>query len=261
MIFRKSLGFTLLLCGSLASARAAQADTPFKFLSGATSQSGTALISTNGGTSYEDVYVGQYQIQLGSGANAKSLNTYCVDVQNDIFVGDTTTSKLINFTDPTNGFVTAAYNNGVGTTGKQNNANAVAYLISTYLNSSTSQAKAIDVGLSIWDIVNDNGNGISAGNFQVQANNGTSVTSQNIGDVSTDVSKLISAAYAADPTKTGAVTWIDNPKFTNGNTRYQDFAIHGADYPVPEASTLLGMGSLLALGGLTLLRRPRRLPE
>ena len=254
MVFRNSLGLTIFLCVGLATGRSAQADTSFKFLTGATDRSGTAYISTNGGISYEDVYLGQYQIQLGSGTNAKSLFTYCVDVQHDILVGDTTRSKLINFTDSKSGFATAGYNNGADAAAKQKNANAVAYLLDSYLNHSITTAKSIDVSLSIWDIVNDNGNGLTAGKFQVKADGGTSITASNYTDVVTDVNQLIKTAYSADPKKIGGVTWVDNPKLIDGTTRYQDYGIHTLD-AVPEFSTLLGFGSLLALGGVATFRK------
>ena len=228
--------------GLSASSRA----TPFKFISGATSLSSTADISIDGNQSKINAYVGQYSIQLG----VTTLNTYCVDVANDISVGNTVDATLrapfaTNYADTITG---ATYLNGATYAARLKNANAVAYLIDTYLKASVTQAQAVNTGLAIWDIENDGGDGVSVGNFQASnINGGGSVAGANA---------LIAAALGQSAQ--GGVTWIQNPKLgTGAGVPYQDFGIRAADYPIPEPA-FYQMSVLLAGGGFVALRRRRR---
>ena len=244
-------GLGLALLGGFCAAPVARADTPFQFLTGNTDRAGTAWITTNGSQltpTYENVYAGQYQIQLGSGSTARTLYTYCVDVQHDIFEGDQTTATLKDFTAPASGFATADYNHASPTHTKQQNAEAVAYLLDTYLNHTISTAKSVDVGLSIWDIVNDGGDGLTQGDLRALVS----------APILTDVSGLIQEAYTHQAQ--AATIWVSNPKLnTPGNTRYQDYGLHATDYPIPEASTRLSLGALLGMGIVAGFRQRRRI--
>jgi hypothetical protein len=121
--------------------------------------------------------------------------------------------------------------------------NAVAYLVHAYLNSGASKETLGKVQLAIWDIVNDGGDGASAGAFQ--AKDGA--------DVAFDLSGILTEASGWKGFAVRRPEWIQAPRLGSPpkpSDHVQDFAYD----PVPEPA-FYQMAALLTLGGLGLLRR------
>jgi hypothetical protein len=183
---------------------------------------------------------------LGSGNNVTNYNTFCVDVLNDISNGNSTNATLYNLVGA-QGLQTASYDHALNSHSKQQNALAVGYLVDTYLKPTTSKATSEDVQLAIWDIMNDGGDGLSAGNFRLISGDGNA----------SNVNSLESTAYGYNGAL-GSLTWIVNPKTGNGvGAPYQDFAIRGNNYAVPEPG-LFTLAACIGTGVFGFWRRKRR---
>jgi hypothetical protein len=251
----------LAVAGALAAiATPSHAAELFTFGGALASDPVVSIAWTQNGQNYsENAYAGLYSVTLGSGASAITTNVFCVDPSHSISSGNQDQATLSMFTNTTNGFGTATYNN-VGNTGTnanlhtaQQNANAIAYLIHSYLNNvSLNPTQSAEVNVAIWAISYDGGADPGNANSNFQASGG--------GISDANVMSYINAAYAnANNSYTSNVVWIDNKT----SSSYQDFGLNGGldasgNYNTPEPG-LVQMASVtgLTLGG-GLLRRRRR---
>lgn len=138
-------------------------------------------------------------------------------------------------------------------------ANEVAYIADQLLNPANSYTQAQQAAgqLAIWDITQDGGDGLTTGNFQASGANVTSIASL-VSGYSTSWETL---ALAYENSTNQFTYWVqsgrDN-KTDNSPTadHLQDFVFRSSA-PIPEASTLIGFGSLIGIGGIGLLHNKR----
>jgi hypothetical protein len=254
----RTLVSSTLFAVLLAAAGSAHAALPFSFTGVGSSP---AIDFTLDGSNYINAYVGQYQLSLGggnSGVTQFNTSTFCVDFSDEITAGNTAQANIIKFTDPTMGYSTASYLAGSTTAQKQTNADAIAYLVSSYLNSSTGVTTSAEVQMAIWDISNQNGNTSKI------AIKGSTAAGTDSATFITSVDNFVAAAYS-NATSTSNVDWVQNIPGIGG-THLQDFAIlpSGTNFngnpngytntPEPgSVAMLMGLGAT----GVGILRRRR----
>lgn len=246
----------------LGGASTASAQT-FTFLD-ATSKSKVVTVTGNGGATTVQGYAGRYQGQFGNGP---AVNIFCVDINHEIHDGDSFTANTqYNITSApgtfggtyyTGGFASALTNGDIASlTSAQATARAgeVAYLADTYLNATTLDANHFAaLNLSIWDIVQDGGNGLTTGQVQAASSDVTAYGS------------LVSSYEAEAAGYTGYTSntagWIQAPESPLG-THFQDYVYekpassHDSPQAVPEPGiTTFLFCMALAAGGFWLSRR------
>ena len=246
-------GATLLL--ALSRPSAAQT---FTYL-GDYSNAEVVDISTDGGATFFDAYAGQYKGQLGSGP---AINIFCTDVNHGVQTStpyQADTSHKV--TDAAGPLVGSYYNGGLasaltptdykpsGSLSAADRASEVAFLSDNYLNATAAtfknglslQENLAAVNLGIWDIVENGGDGLTTGTFQVKNFDFGLVDS-------------IEAQAAGHETyKSATADWIQAPVAKDG-THAQDYIATPA---VPEPATLpLLLVGLAALGFWAARRRP-----
>jgi hypothetical protein len=220
------------------------------------SEASIVSISTDGGADYFSAYAGAYKGQLDNGT---IFNVFCTDATHDIAGGDTyladTSHKV---TDAAGPLVGSYYNGGLasaltssdyktsGSLGSSSRAGEIAFLSDTYLNATAAtfnnghslQDNLAAVNLSIWDIAQNGGNGLTTGTFQAQGFDSALV----------DSFEAQAAAYTDDASSTAQ--WIQAPVDANGS-HAQDFVA-----VVPEPATLPLL--LVGLSGLGFWAAKRR---
>lgn len=264
-----SAGFALALALGAASAPASAQTFTF---SGDLSDSRVVTLTDNGGQSTFDGYAGRYKGQLGSGPVS---NIFCVDISHEIQPGDTYAANTqYNITSAAGAFgggyhaggLASALTDGdiAGVTLTQANQRAgeVAYLADNYLNATTftgasGSTNATDnfaaLSLSVWDIVQDGGGGLTSGQVRTGA-----------GDASA-YGGLVGyyEALAAGHTNYTSTTaaWIQAPEPTLGQ-HFQDYvyekpAPSSAPQAVPEPGLPAVLSCLALVAGGFWLRRRR----
>jgi hypothetical protein len=247
---------------------------------------GTVNITTNGGTTWEDVYAGTYTGTL----NGTTYNIFCVDPAHEINGGQQYTADTSeNITSPSGTLQTAGtykgyYNGGLasamtptdlapdnlGTVSASQRSSEVAYLADDFLNATTStftgqsgstslSSNETAVQLAIWDIITDGGNGLGTGEFEVDSTGLSqygSLTNYYEGLASQNESYSSSDAF-----------WIQSP--TANGTHYQDFvaigggALHPNGFegpgvvPEPNVSAFV-LSMLLAVGIMFFLKKKNK---
>lgn len=132
--------------------------------------------------------------------------------------------------------------------------NRVGYLSDTFLNSSTLTKQQFGgLQIAIWDIIQDGGDGLSAGDLRAGVNAGGSDGAQAIAWATTYLGLLGTGAY--DNRTPSHSLWIQSPRDSSNplGDHKQDFVYTR----VPEPA-YVQMAALLGLGGLGLLRSRRR---
>lgn len=286
---RGSLGLSIAGLAIVLSAGSARANGPddlldFKFLN-----VGSALgvtISTDSGAHTESTSAGFYNAQLENKSATDqftAVQVLCTDARHNIGVPDSydtlvslgtvslsPAGTLIQEIYNSKYYYEAGFGGGAGLVSainsndytpqsglltSQERANEVAYLVD-YLSN---PANSIDTNhaaagqLAIWDIVQDGGDGVTNGSFRASGTNVTAVASL--------ISGYETAAQAFKSTTNSYSVWIESGRtnaVNNSQTgdHLQDFAFRSSS-PIPEASTLIGFGSLVGIGGLGLLRNKR----
>lgn len=197
-------------------------------------------ISRDNGASYFNAYAGEY---MGALAGGPTLNIFCTDVTHDIAAGDTyiadTSHKV---TDAAGPLVGSYYNGGLasamnssdfkpsGSLSAAARASEVAYLSDHYLGASNTsfgnklslQQNMAAVNLSIWDIAQDGGDGLSAGSLRAD------------GRYDSQVAALESQASRNSTYQSSTADWIQAPISKSGEHK-QDYIATAA---VPEPATL-----------------------
>lgn len=234
---------------------------------------GTNVTISVDGTS-KAVYAGRY---LGKFNNSPAFNIFCVDVRHTINwnASFTTLVTLGRTMDPAYPWqpATGFYENGAqgapgglasaltnadympafpsGSLNVVQRSRAVAWLGTTYLNASLTAQQAAAIQLAIWDIVQDGGDGLAAGTFQVSGNGVASLAP-------TYISEAIANANWGGPDET---VFIQARRTTSAGDHLQDFIFHNPGtyvqvVPIPEP-VFFQLGTLAGLGGLSLFRRRR----
>lgn len=238
--------------------------------------SGTLYISSNGGVSFLDVYAGRYQGKLDSGS---TFNIFCTDANHEITTGETYTADIShNITDPvsTTQDSYGGYDGGLGSamispTGDYGSVSTgssialtdtgvaftrsqeVAYLADKYLNaSSLSQADSTAISASIWDIVQDGGDGLATGTLQSNSA-GIAAYGALVSSYESEALAAVNPAY-----RSSTATWI---QAVNPNAQDYVYVPGGSTYqltPTPEPSSMAAFAFTGAgLLGLMLFARRR----
>jgi len=236
---------------------------------------GTNVTVTLDGSS-KAVFAGRYLVKFN---NSPAFNIFCVDVRHTINwnASFTTLVTLGRTTDPAYGWQssTGFYENGPqgapgglasaltdldylpafpsGSLDVAQRSRAVAWLGTTYLGASLTAQQAAAIQLAIWDIVQDGGDGLGTGSFQVAGNGVASLAAGYI-------SQAVQNANWAGPDKT---FYIQASRPNAAGEHLQDFIFYNPDtdiqvVPIPEP-VFFQLGTLAGLGGLGIFRRRIRL--
>lgn len=180
---------------------------------------------------YENAVSGLYPIQFyrnptGAGSPADTVVGFCVDINQPAPKNTVVQTSLVDFG---SNYSSASYNYAANGHTKQQNTNAIAYLVGTYDSTSTSRLTAAEVNVAIWDIATNGGAAVvynsnitgssstpnSTNDFEIGSTSATS----DVASFVSDINSLIDTAYSQSPTV--LVSWIKNSLYGD----YQDFAV------------------------------------
>ena len=266
-------GAALALVLGGASAAHAQTQT-FTFVGSGDSK--VVTLTDNGGTSHIDGYAGRYKGQVGAGP---TTNIFCVDLSHEIHNNDTYTANTqYQITSaPVTGLTGSYYQGGMASaltngdlasvtvTQASARSSEVAWLADNFLNANafTGASGSTDltdnltaINLSIWDIVKDGGDGMTAGQMQAQT--------KDAGGYLGLVGYYEGLAAGKTNYTSSTAMWIQAPESTLGQ-HLQDYVYeqpgtpNGPPQAVPEPGvpTMLFCLSLV-VGGLMLSRHRRQ---
>ncbi len=248
-------GAALLL--TLGQAKSAQAQT-FSFINDM-SNAQVVSVSGNGGASYINAYAGGYKGQMDSDP---IINIFCTDFNHEILAGDqyqANTSHMV--TDAAGPLVNGYYDGGlasalnskdykpVGTLAASARAGQIAFLADNYLgatsfsNGFSLQDNLAAINLSIWDIAQDGGDGLGAGELRANTN------------LSALTNTYLSQAASHSGYTSQTAEWIQAPVACDSSHK-QDYVTKTAAVPEPGSFPLLLVG-LTGLGGWA-ARKQRR---
>lgn len=246
-------GTALLL--TLGHPQAAQAQT-FSFINDM-SDARTINVSGDGGASFISAYAGRYKGQLNTNP---TINIFCTDFNHEILAGDqyqANTDHLV--TDAAGSRVGAYYNGGLasaltsqdyqptGSLAASARAGQIAFLADNYLgatsfsNGFSLQDNMAAINLSIWDIAQDGGDGLGAGQLRADTDLGAL----------TDTYLSQAAAHGSYTSQTAE--WIQAP-IACDNSHKQDYVTKVAAVPEPGTFPLLLLG-LTGLGAWVVRKR------
>lgn len=260
----------------IAGLKPASADT-FKFVTG-NFHATNVKISTNSGSSYFSTEAGEYKATIGTGRNTKTIGLYCVDLDHGISAGDTFAANLTyHLTDAAGstyttggnkyykGGLTSALGNDIKAYNYNshqpasstnlsfsNRASEVAWLADNFQNIKTfSSASGTNnynknqtaVGLAIWDIIRDGGNGLGQGTVVGSTSTKT--------DFSSLVNYYEGLAAAHSSYTSNTAFFVQSPLSHSGH--YQDF-VYSTATPTPEAGTSVAL-ALMCVGGMFFRRK------
>ena len=222
------------------------------------SDAGIVDISTDGGATFFNAYAGEYKGQLNNGP---VTNIFCTDVNHEIQPGDTYVADTSHkVTDAAGPLVGSYYNGGLasamngadfkptGSLADSSRASEIAFLSDSYLNATAAtfnngaslQTNLAAVNLSIWDIAQNGGDGLSSGTLQAKDFDSGLVDS------------LEAQAALHQNYQSATAEWIQAPVAADG-THKQDYVTTAA---VPEPATLPLL--LVGLSGLGFWAAKRR---
>jgi hypothetical protein len=183
----------------------------FTFLGGKSGKTASMKVSVNGGATFSGlISVGVYKGTLSAEPSLGEIEMYCADVYHAIGTPFQTLVSLGRFIDAAQPLVGPYYEDGAGNGGGAASAmtaadyhptlpganpafdtiakrvDAVSYLAHKYLNSSFSRDILARVQLAIWDIMQDGGDGVGAGQGAIQAKDGN--------DLYVDISAILTEA-------------------------------------------------------------------
>ncbi len=234
------------------------------------SDSKVVTLTEDGGKTSFQGYAGRYKGQLGSGP---TTNVFCVDIGHEIHVGDTYAANTqYDITSAAgslgggyySGGLASALTNGdiasVTLTEANRRASEVAFLADNYLNATSFSGASgstdlgnnlTGLGLSVWDILQDGGNGLGAGQVQT----GTSDAGAYGGLVS--YYECLAAAHTGYTSRTAG--WVQAPQTAPGQ-HMQDYVYEKPISPqaVPEPGMTAFLSSLSLVAGGFWLRRKRQ---
>lgn len=173
---------------------------------------GTTTISTTGGTSWRNVYAGQFEANfVGTPAPGynQSFLTYCTDINNWLDNGYYRPVSWEPFLAPHN----PPWDGSVGWV-------AASSIFTAWRNNVDSNAEAIGVQLAIWDALYDGGDGWNSGTFRSTIDFATYLRSPN--------GQILSTPTSID-------WWM--PTYSDGTYREAQGLM--GNVAVPEPSTLL----------------------
>jgi hypothetical protein len=172
------------------------------------------LTSFNGGSPLTNTQAGALDATLDG---SQSFEAYCVDALHAPLIGSSYPVSTVQLP-----------NAGLANSGR------LAFLYQNFASSVNNQDTGAGLQLAIWDVLMDNGDGLSAGLFR--ASTVTSTVNQT------------NAYLAASVGQSGSATWY---KGTPGANQPQDLI--GAN-PVPEPATIVTLG----IAAAAVLRRRRK---
>jgi len=236
------------------------------------SGSKVVTLTRDGGKTSVQGYAGRYKGQIGSGP---VTNIFCVDIGHEIHSGDTYAANTQYDITSAAGALNGSYYGGglasaltdgdiasVTLTQANSRASEVAFLADNYLNATSfSEASGsadlgnnlTGLGLSVWDILQDGGDGLKAG--QVQTG------SSDAGVYGSLVSYYegLAAAHTGYTSRTAG--WIQAPQPTPGR-HMQDYVYEKPAAPadvaaVPEPGMTAFLSSLSLVAGGFWLRRKK----
>ena len=257
----------LVLGGATASRAQTQTFTFSSDMSGAK----VVTLSQDGGKTSSWVYAGRYKGQIGS---APVTNVFCVDAGHEIHDGDTYAANTQYDITSKAGALNGGYYGGglasaltsgdissVSLTQANGRASEVAYLADNFLNASSfsgasgtadAGANLTGLGLSVWDIIQDGGDGLSAGSIRTGA--------PDAGAYGSLVSYYEALASAHSGYTSPSAAWAQAPVGADGG-HLQDYVYErpgAAPAPVPEPGAPAFLSSLALVAGGFWLRRRRQ---
>ncbi len=252
---------------ALGGAPGARAQT-FTFSSDLSGSKVVTLTEDGGKTSFQG-YAGRYKGQIGSGPDT---NVFCVDIGHEIHPGDTYAANTqYDITSPAGALNGGYYGGGLASaltdgdiasltlTQASSRASEVAYLADNYLNAASfsGASGSTDVGdnltglgLSVWDILQDGGDGLAAGQVQTGASDA--------GAYGGLVSYYEGLAAAHTGYASGTAGWVQAPQPSLGQ-HMQDYVYEkpAAPQAVPEPGMTAFLPALALVAGGFWLRRKR----
>lgn len=252
----------------LGGAQGARAQT-FTFSSDL-SGSKVVTLSQDGGKTNFQGYAGRYKGQLGSGP---VTNIFCVDIGHEIHVGDTYAANTQYDITGAAGALGGGYYSGglasaltdgdiasVTLTEANRRASEVAFLADNYLNATSFSGASgstdtgnnlTGLGLSVWDILQDGGNGLTAGQVQ------TGASDAGVYGGLVSYYEGLASAHAGYTSRTAG--WMQAPQASLGQ-HMQDYVYEKPASPqaVPEPGVSAFLSSLSLVAGGFWLRRKRQ---
>lgn len=159
------------------------------------------------------IAAGPQSIHLNGGAR---FDSYCVDLDNSNSIG-------------------ASYAVDILTQASLTNGERVGFLFDAYAGSVTDADKGAALQLAIWDVVVDNGDGLSSGNFKYTQSPNAAVLSQAAAYLSGSAAQSSSIAYFRATSHPG--------------NRNQNLIGPSSYAPVPEPVTMLIGAAALGIAG------------
>ena len=237
--------------------------------SGDLSDSQVVTLTQDGGQTSSQGYAGRYKGQIGS---EPAINVFCVDISHEIHPGDTYAANTqYNITSPAGALGGGYYSGGLASaltdgdvasvtmTQAGSRASEVAYLADNYLNATSFSGASgstdmgdnlTGLGLSVWDILQDGGDGLTAGQVQTSASDA--------GAYGGLVSYYEGLAAAHTDYTSSTAGWVQAPQQTLGQ-HMQDYVYEKPTAPqaVPEPGMTAFLSCLSLVAGGFWLRREK----
>ncbi len=264
-VLYKSIALAGIVSAALLPAGGAHAQTLFHLLNDQTNTE-NIQVTDNGGTKFTNTAVGRYSVTLGNGP---TINAWCTDATHNISFDGTYQANINHHVSDATGPLTGSYYNGGLSSALSSGtdyvspapanatarADGAAYLIDSFLNSTavTFSKSAIDTNfkdnmaalqMSIWDIVQDGGDGLATGTLQAKGENANL-------DALVAYYEGLAGQHSAYTSQT--TTWIQAPVDAKG-AHLQDFATSS----VPEPGSVAMLAGLFVSGSGMVFRRRNR---